>query len=48
MLPGNPSVLMAKLTTTANPYNFAVDWGAIRDSVLDMATYCCSAVATKR
>lgn len=39
---------MAKLSNTANPYNFAVDWDGIRDSVLDMATYCCSAMATKR
>jgi hypothetical protein len=39
---------MAKLSNTVNPYNFAVDWDGIRDSVLDMATYCCSAMATKR
>lgn len=45
---GNPSALMAKLSTAVNPHNYAVDWDGIRDSVLDMATYCCSAIASKR
>jgi hypothetical protein len=39
---------MAKLSTAVNQYNLAVDWDGIRDSVLDMATYCCSAMATSK
>lgn len=45
---GNPCALMAKLSGASNPYNLAVDWDGIRESVLDMATYCCSAMATQR
>ena len=43
---GNPCAMLAKLTHHANPKNYAVDWDGIRDLVLDMATYCCSAMAT--
>jgi hypothetical protein len=39
---------MAKLSTAVNQYNLAVDWDGIRASVLDMATYCCSAMATSK
>jgi len=45
---GSPSTLMSRLSTSVNAYGLAVDWDGIRDSVLDMATYCCSALADVR
>lgn len=45
LLAGSPGKLEDMLSSNVNPYGLAVDWDGIRDSVLDMATYCCSALA---
>jgi hypothetical protein len=47
LLSGSPAGLKAKLANTRNVRGLAVDWDGIRDSVLDMATYCCSALGDK-